>query len=82
MINDVRTIKITDTYIYATQSERMLMETKHRRDETMDTLNKMLANRQEELSAEERKAMPDYVRISKLRSVIRNLQSTIKNAQR
>ena len=81
-MDSVRTIKITDHFIFASKYENMTMESERKRLETLKGLGNLLETRKAELAEEKAKAEPDMARIGRLHAIVGNLQGTLKAKQR
>ncbi|MCM1294021.1 MAG: hypothetical protein NC311_00460 [Muribaculaceae bacterium] len=82
MINEIRTIKVSDAWIYEDRASRDVAASKCRRNSDVERLPNILSQRQCELSAELQKMSPNMSRVANLRRIIGDLQRTVNSVQR
>lgn len=82
MTSDIRTIKVTDKWIYESPASQAISDSRSRRDSDLADLAKLLPQREVELAAELQKTSPDLTRVAILRHIIGNLRHTLNSVQR
>lgn len=82
MINKIRTIKVSDAWIYESRTSRDVADSKHRRNSDVERLPNILSQRQQELKLELQQPSPNMSRVANLRRIISDLQRTVNSLQR
>ncbi len=82
MPSEIRTIKLTDHWVYDSPEISAISDSKYRRNNDVRQLTELLPVRQRELNTEMQKNLPDMARLAILRRIVSDIQQTLKNVQR